>query len=77
MTRITSDSKLNGTTLPIIKHKHKASAGANPNLAHLGSSAKKFKLSTYSKQKLAVPNPLFPSLLKTQGFSSIFVVDIF
>ena len=53
MTRITSDSKLNGTTLPIIKHKHKASAGANPNLTHLGSSAKKFKLSVYPMQKLA------------------------
>ena len=45
MTRITSDSKLNGITLPIIEHKYKASVGANPNLAHLGSSARKFKLS--------------------------------
>ena len=75
--RITSDSGLHCTTLPIIKHKNKVSAGANPNLAHLGSSAKKFKLSAYSKHKLAVRYPLFPSLLKTQGFSSIFVVDIF
>ena len=56
MTRITSDSELHGTTLPIIKHKYKASAGAHPNLAHLGSSAKKFKLSAYPNcpmQKIA------------------------
>ena len=51
--RITSDSGLHCTTLPIIKHKNKVSAGANPNLAHLGSSAKKFKLSAYPMQKLA------------------------
>ena len=40
------------TSLPIIKRKYKASAAAYLNLAHLGSSAKKFKLRAYPMQKL-------------------------